>query len=159
MARLRQAVPMIAPPTPGTGLVAPLPRQLHRVLRRAVKEEADHHAGRRLIDTRLHVGLPGGPQRVHPVRPGETDHTLRIEIVTAMTARIRQSTGALTPMVWLSRLGPLSPTEDVDLDWLAAAGAAFAELDLPLIFLIVDRHGWRDPRTGLARHWTRLRSP
>jgi hypothetical protein len=47
--------------------------------------------------------------------------------------------------------------QDVDARWLAAARASYAEAGLPLTFVVVNRRGWRDPRSGLGRTWARVR--
>ncbi len=54
------------------------------------------------------------------------------------------------------RLGDLA-LQDVDLAWLAAARAAYAEAELPLVMVVVSRTAWRDPRSGVGRSWRRLR--
>jgi hypothetical protein len=61
-----------------------------------------------------------------------------------------------TPLVWLTRPGDLVD-QDVDLAWLAGARQAFGEAGVPLVFVVVNRQGWRDPRSGLQRTWVRLR--
>ncbi len=142
----------------GPALVDPLPAPVHAVLRRAVLE----HAGterRRRFPTLVHLGTPGGPVALHPVRADEpTDHTLRTDVLAAMLAGQlrRRPAPHPPPLVWLTRVGDLEP-QDVDLAWLASARAAYGEAGVPLTFVVVDRHGWRDPRSGLSRRWVRLR--
>lgn len=141
-----------AVPAPSEGLVDPLPRDLGRLLRRAVWEHASAERRRRYLPV-LRVGLPGGRQLVYPDRPDTpTDHALRSDIVAAM----RHRSGLDRPLVWLTRPGPLD-LQDVDARWLAAARQAYAEAGLPLVFVVVDRHGWRDPRSGAGRTWQRPR--
>jgi len=126
------------------------PEQL-RLLRRAVLDHAlaEH---RRVHLPLLHVGTPGGAHEVHPVRPDEPDdHALRVDIVAAMRSR-----AAVAPFVWLTRTGELID-QDVDLAWYAAARQAYAEAGAPLVFVVVNRHGWREPGSGTERHWRRLR--
>jgi hypothetical protein len=69
---------------------------------------------------------------------------------------VRRVGAAGTPLVWLTRPGDLVD-QDVDLTWLAGARQAFGEADLPLVFVVVNRHGWRDPRSGLEVAWVRMR--
>ncbi|MCW2853842.1 MAG: hypothetical protein JWM84_3506 [Nocardioides sp.] len=136
------------------GLREPLSPVLHRVLRQAVLDHATAEHRRGFLPL-VHVGVPGRRETVFAVRPDErTDHTLRTDIVSAMVRRVRQPGPA--PMVWLTRRDPLQ-TQDVDLAWLAAARSAYGELGLPLVMVVVNRHGWRDPRSGAERTWQRLR--
>lgn len=136
-----------------TGLAEPLTAPLRRTLRQAVLEHAVAER-RQLHLPILHVGLPGARDVVHPVRGDEpTDHALRADIVAAM---VRRAGLAGTPLVWLTRPGSLE-TQDVDADWLAAARQAFGEAGLPLVYVVVNRHGWRDPRSGLSATWVRMR--
>ena len=60
------------------------------------------------------------------------------------------------PLVWLTRHGDLD-LQDLDAAWLAAAWSAHAERGLPLTMVVVNRHGWLDPRTGATQEWVRLR--
>ena len=46
----------------------------------------------------------------------------------------------------------------VDLAWLAAARSAYAEAGRDLAWVVVTRHGWWDPRSGLRRRWKRIRA-
>jgi hypothetical protein len=135
------------------GLVEPLAVALRRSLRQAVLDHAV--AERRQVHLALlHVGLPGARQAVHPVRPDEpSDQALRADVVAAMVRRVGM---AGTPLVWLTRPGDLVD-QDVDLAWLAAARQAFGEAGLTLVFVVVNRHGWRDPRSGLGASWVRIR--
>ena len=137
------------------GLAEPLAAPLRRALRQAVLEHAV--AERRQVHLPiLHVGLPGGRKVIHPVRGDETtDHALRADAVSAMVRRVAM---AGTPLVWLTRPGELVD-QDVDTDWLAGARQAFGEAGLGLVYVVVNRHGWRDPRSGLQRSWVRLRRP
>ncbi|MDH2416612.1 hypothetical protein [Nocardioides sp. CER19] len=135
------------------GLVEPLATPLRRALRQAVMDHAvaEHRQDHLPI---LHVGLPGVRDAVHPVRPDEpTDQALRADIVAAM---VRRAALAGTPLVWLTRPGDLVD-QDVDAAWLAGARQAFGEAARPLVYVVVNRHGWRDPRSGLETHWARMR--
>lgn len=125
--------------------------ELARLLRRAVYDHAV--ADRRRVHVPyLHVGVPGRPHPVFPVRPEDpTDHALRVDIVAALLKRAGE--GA---MVWLVRSGELT-LQDVDAGWLAAARAAYAEAGRELVFVVVNRHAWWDPRSDARRTWRRLR--
>jgi len=110
---------------------------------------------RRTFAPALHIGAPGGPAVRHDLRTDEVlDHALRTEVVAALLLRCRPL--ASTPTVWLTRPG--EPVwHDLDAAWLPPAMAAYAEAGLPLTFVVVTRHGWYDPRSGLTRRWRRLR--
>jgi hypothetical protein len=141
------------------GVNEPLTRALQTVLRRAV---ADHAARepRRVYPPLLHVGWPGGPEDVFVVAPDEQlDHALRTDVVAALlhTSRRRAPVTGALPMLWLTRSGPLE-VGDLDLAWLAAARSAGAEAAVDLMLVVVTRHGWFDPRTGVRREWKRLRN-
>ena len=58
--------------------------------------------------------------------------------------------------MWLTRPGELH-THDVDVAWLSAASAAWAEAGRDLWWVVVTRHGWWDPRSDLRRQWQRIR--
>ncbi|MEP9380834.1 hypothetical protein [Nocardioides sp. KR10-350] len=134
------------------GLQEPVDRGVERLLRRAVLAHASGER-RRQHQALLHVGVPGGRELVFPLLPGESiDQALDADVVAAMRLR----TGPPTPLVWLTRAGDLD-LQDVDARWLAAARQAYAEAGVPLVFVVVNRHGWRDPRTGVRRDWKRLR--
>ena len=146
----------------GSGLEEPLPPGLHALLRRATLDHATTER-RRWFPPRVHVGVPGGSARVHAVRAEDrTDHALRTDVLAAMLAAVpagvvRGDEGRRrTPLVWLTRPGELD-LQDVDAEWLAAALAAGAEAGRDLTMVVVNRHGWRDPRSGLSRTWVRLR--
>ena len=137
----------------------PLDPDLRRTLRRAV---LDHALSERRPRYRplLHVGLPGAP---HPVVPAVAeapeaayDQAVRVDVLAALLARAGSSPAGSSPVVWLTRCGERS-VQDLDVAWLAAARTACAEADVDLTMVIVDRHGWRDPRTGVQTHWRRLR--
>jgi hypothetical protein len=136
------------------GVVAPIPPWLRRALRTAA---LDHALAERRLAHRpvLHVGRPGDDHEVLSVTLEEpADHTLRVDMVAAALCRARHRTPE--PIVWLARTGALVD-EDADLAWLAAARQAFAEASVPLVYVVVNRHGWRDPRSGAERQWARLR--
>jgi hypothetical protein len=135
------------------GLTEPLTTRLRRALRQAVLDHAVAER-RQAHPAILHVGLPGARQTVHPVRPEEpTDQALRADVVAAMIRRLGADG---TPLVWLTRPGELVD-QDVDAAWLGGARQAYGEAGLPLVYVVVNRHGWRDPRSGLQASWVRLR--
>ena len=127
----------------------PLPLADRRALRVAVLTLArtDH---RRRVPPALHVGVPGGPVTAVIDDPG-WDHGLRTEIAGALL-RARHD----PPWVWVVRSGPLS-AQDVDMAWLASTVAAAAERGVDVAFVVVTRHGWVDPRSGLRQEWKRIR--
>jgi len=136
------------------GLVDPLPPDLHAALRRATLDHALSER-RRLFTPALHVGSPGGVEAVLALEPGERlDHALRTDLVAALRHRVAGEVPG--PVTWLTRPGDLA-LQDLDALWLAAARAAWAEADTSLTLVVVNRHGWRDPRSGLTRTWRRLR--
>jgi hypothetical protein len=137
------------------GIREPLPRPLHELLRRAVLNHARSER-RKVYLPLVHVGLPGGHEAVFAVRPDDpSDHAVCADVVAAMLRRT--STPSDTPVVWLTRTGPLD-LQDVDSLWLAAARTAYGEAGASLTFVVANRHGWRDPRSGAGRTWTRLRA-
>jgi hypothetical protein len=132
----------------------PIDREHRQLLRRAVVEHVRTLSGRSFPPL-LHVGTPGGSVRRFVVRADEpTDHALRADIVAAMLGR----RGPTPSWVWLTRRGELVP-HDLDLEWLSAACTAYAEAGLDLTMVVVNRRGWRDPRSGVGRTWVRLRVP
>jgi hypothetical protein len=128
----------------------PLPPGHRRTLRTAVLQLAttDH---RRHVAPILHVGVPGGPTSTVADDPA-WDHGLRTEIVGAVLRARRDP-----PWVWVTRSGPLS-MQDVDAAWLGPTTAAAAERGVDPAFVVVTRHGWLDPRSGLLQEWKRIRS-
>lgn len=137
------------------GLQEPLSAPLHRLLRQAVLDHATSER-RRVFLPRVHVGVPGGVEAVFAVHDDEpSDHALRCDVIAAMVRRTRRP--GPVPMVWLTRAADLE-TQDVDAAWLASARAAYGELGLPLLMVLVNRRGWRDPRSDASRTWRRLRA-
>jgi len=130
-------------------LHAPLSPGDDRVLRQAVLDLATGDR-RRHVPAVLHVGTPGGATRSVP-DGADWDHGLRTEIVGAMLRATDDP-----PWVWVTRSGPLS-LQDVDAAWLRATLAAAAERGVEVAYVVVTRHGWRDPRSGLGREWRRIR--
>lgn len=132
-------------------LEEPVARATSLLLREAVRR---HVAGerRRRFAPLLHLGRPGSTERAVGATLRGTDHALRTDVVAALLSRA----GAGTHLVWLTRPGRLEP-QDVDLAWLAAARAAYAEAGEDLTWAVVTRTGWWDPRSGLRREWKRIR--
>ena len=138
------------------GIAEPVGRRLHEMLRRAVFDHALSEP-RRAFPPLLHVGRPSGPEAVFGAHD-PSDQSLRTDVVAALLHRTRSADGSgPDPVVWLTRAGPLE-LQDLDAAWLAAARAATAEAGLPLTLVVVTRHGWRDPRSGVARVWKRARA-
>lgn len=136
------------------GLTEPLPRHLERALRRATLDHALSER-RRHFTPALHVGTPGRTQAVLALEPGEPlDHALRTDLLAALLRRATRE--APEPLVWLTRPGSLE-LQDLDAHWVAAARATGAEGGTSLTLVVVGRHGWRDPRSGVGRTWRRLR--
>ena len=130
-------------------LLDPLPLTTRRLLRRAVLELATADR-RRHVPAALNVGVPGGP--VSMVMDDDTwDHGLRTDIVGAVLRARRDPR-----WVWVTRSGPLS-LQDVDASWLGPTLAAAAERGVDTAYVVVTRHGWFDPRSGLHQEWKRIR--
>lgn len=137
----------------GEGLSEPLARRTRLLLRRAVH---DHALGerRRAYPPVLHVGVPGGRVAALPLDAAEPgDPGLRTDVVAALRVRAGPDPDQL---VWLTRRGDLA-LQDVDSLWLSAARTAYAEAECELAYVVVNRRGWRDPRSGLGRTWARVR--
>jgi hypothetical protein len=132
----------------------PIDPDHRRLLRRAVVEHVASRTGR-LHPPVLHVGVPGGAVRRFTIRSAEpTDHALRTDVVAAMLGR--REAASKWPWVWLTRSGELA-LHDLDVDWLGAASSAYAEAGFDLTMVVVNRRGWRDPRSGAGQTWVRLR--
>lgn len=137
------------------GARAPLSADTLTLLRRAVVAHATAERRHQYPPT-LHLGVPG-EEPVHLCLDGvRTDPGLRTDVVAALRARAGARPGHL---VWLTRPGALD-LQDVDRDWLLAARSAYDEAGLGApLFVVVNRRGWRDPRSGLSRTWARIRPP
>jgi hypothetical protein len=139
--------------TDGEGLREPLPRRLCLLLREAVHDHARDERRRRFPPV-LHVGVPGALVAALPLDAAEPDDPgLRTDVVAALRAR---SGADPDQLVWLTRPGDLA-LQDVDSLWLSAARAAYVEARDELAFVVVNKRGWRDPRSGLGRTWARVR--
>jgi hypothetical protein len=127
----------------------PVPLPHRRLLRTAVLRLATTEH-RRHVPPVLHVGVPGGPTTSVADDP-DWDHGLRTEIVGAVLRRRRDP-----PWVWVTRSGPLT-VQDVDAAWLGPIVSAAAERGVDVAYVVVTRHGWTDPRSGLSQEWKRIR--
>jgi len=128
----------------------PLPRAVARLLRHAVLDLAvsDHRVH---VPPVLHLGLPGA-LAVSVADDPDWDHGLRTDIVATLLGAVPEP-AALT---WLTRSGPRS-LHDADAAWLGPVLAAHAEHRREPTFVVVTRHGWTDPRSGVGREWKRIR--
>lgn len=134
------------------GLHEPLDPVLERRLRRATWDHTTSERRRHFLPL-VHLGVPGGKEVTVADRDDEpSDQWLRADLLHAM----RRRADIAEPLVWLTRPGGLE-IEDVDLRWLAAARQAFSEDPARLVFVVVVRNAWLDPRSGLTRRWRRLR--
>jgi hypothetical protein len=107
----------------------------------------------RVVSRPLHVGIPGGSAASFEISEADPDdQALRVDVVEALVRRVGRLPG--TPLVWLTRSGPLR-AEDTDLVWHAAAWTAAAELDIAPHYVVVNRRAWVDPVTGVGRVWQR----
>jgi hypothetical protein len=140
------------------GLTEPVDPAVAAALREAVRSHARSER-RRVFAPVLHVGTPGAHAHVELRAP--TDPGTRVDVVAALrvaaygveVARGEEPVPGLE-LCWLTR-----PAREPAYDgpWLAAARAAYAEAGAALVFAVVTRHGWRDPRSGVAREWARVR--
>ncbi len=130
-------------------LLDPLPVRDRRLLREAVLDlattEYRHH-----FPPVLHVGTPGGTTLAVTDDRG-WDHGLRTEMVGALLRSLEDPA-----WVWVTRAGPLSP-QDVEMAWLGPTVSAARERGADPAFVVVTRHGWRDPRSEVGREWRRIR--
>lgn len=143
------------------------PRSTH-LLREAVLRHRESEQRRR-HPARLHVGVPGGRERVLDVaglddrtglddRIGLDDQAARTDLVAALVEGVRPRRDPSSPDVyaWLTRSGHLS-LHDLDVAWSAPVHDACAQVGLRGLFAVVTREGWWDPRTGASARWVRLR--
>lgn len=147
----------VAPPE--TGLVAPLPFPVRSMLRAAT---VDHLRSERraLFPATIHVGTPGAFRVSTPVADIAAEFATTADTIHAMV-RCAERTGVSTPSgipwVWLTRSGEAG-ADALDFTLLAPTMHAYAEAGQPLTFFVVTRRSWHDPRSGLQRSWTRLRT-
>lgn len=141
-------------------LQAPITREDHVVLRAAVLEFRESESRRRHAPVTLHVGRPDRASPIWVVESGQRlDAALRTDVAAGLLRRAladRALQRAGTPYAWLTRSGGLH-LHDADAAWSAAVRGACAEAELSLAFVVVTRHGWVDPVSGVRREWRRLR--
>ncbi len=127
----------------------------HAGLLRLEVGELRRRETRRLFDLRVYVGVLGGARHCFVARSQDLpvlDAALRTEVVSQLLEETDAATAA-----WITRPGTPEPY-DCDLDWLSAAGTAFAMHGRELLsFHAITRYGWRDVRVGESRAWKRLR--
>jgi hypothetical protein len=133
-----------------SALVEPVPTAVARLLRGAVLSLAVSER-RRHFPAVLHV-VAAGHDPVTVVDDRGWDAGLRADVAGAALCRA----GDGTAIAWLARPGSLV-LEDVDADWLGPLLRAAEEHDVDLTYVVVTRHGWIDPRTGVHRTWRRIR--
>jgi hypothetical protein len=121
-----------------------------RLLRRAVLDLARSEHRAHFVPA-LHTGLPGGPV-VSVYDDLAWDHGLRTDIVAAVLGAFPEPPA----MTWLTRSGA-GTLHDADAAWLGPVLAAYAEHGRDPTFVVVTRHGWTDPRSGVGQRWKRIR--
>ncbi|WP_183092841.1 hypothetical protein [Nocardioides stalactiti] len=134
------------------GIHEPVDRRVQQLLRRAVLDHAVTEHRRQFLPV-LHVGVPGIRARRFEV-DRHLDHTLRTDVVEAMLRPALRK--GVVPLLWMTRRGDIEP-HDVDGAWSAAVQSAAGELGIELGLVVVTRHSWHDPRTGVSRTWKRIR--
>jgi len=136
------------------GLSEPMEPRTRALLRQAVRDHARGEQRRRHPPT-LRAGVPG--RRVASLELGPADAAdpgLRTDVVAALRVRAGADPEQI---VWLARCGGLE-LQDVDFQWMTATRAACVEAGEESVpFVVVNRRGWRDPRSGLGRTWARVR--
>ncbi|MGI8522012.1 MAG: hypothetical protein ACR2K3_01680 [Nocardioides sp.] len=133
-------------------LAEPVPRPLARLLRAAVLDLATSEHRRRFPAV-VRFGDPATDPVAVPDTP-ELDHGLRLDLAaSALHLAARRGDVGL---VWLTRSGHLC-LHDTDMAWLSAVLAAAAERGASPTMVVVTRHGWFDPRSGVRREWRRIR--
>lgn len=109
---------------------------------------------RRVFPPRVHVGDPDGHYATYVDSCDPLDHTLRSDVVAAL---LRCHPEEQRAALWLTRPGHPVP-HDVDLVWMPAAAAAFAEAgEDPAWVAVVTKNGWYEPFGERAAGWRRLR--
>lgn len=130
-------------------LCDPLASDQRRLLRRTVLDLATSEHRRRFPPV-LHVGTPGAATITVEDDPA-WDLGLRTDLVGAVLRALHDPA-----WIWVTRCGSLDQ-EDVDAAWLGPTVTAAAERGTDVAFVVVTRHGWTDPRSGLRREWKRIR--
>lgn len=140
---------------------APITRETHLWLRALALQFTEGEVRRRHPSV-LWAGHPDQPSCRLDLAGTAADAGLRTDLVAGLLVQARFRTRrlggdeGLPPWTWLTRCGRLDD-DDRDAEWAAAALAASAELALPCRFVVVVRHGWHDPVSGVRREWVRLR--
>jgi hypothetical protein len=131
-------------------LLEPVPSATVRLLRQAVLALAvgEH---RHRFPAVLHVGTPGGVVST-VVDDRGWDAGLRADLAGAVLRAVRRPAA----LAWLTRPGDLT-FQDVDAAWLGPLLRGAEEGHVDLTYVVVTRHGWRDPRSGVGREWKRIR--
>lgn len=132
-----------------SAVVEPVPPATARLLRAAVLDLAASER-RRHFPAVLHVGTPGGDEAT-VVDDRRWDAGLRADIAGAALRAAGQPATA-----WVTRPGGLA-LQDVDADWLGPLLRSAQEAEVDLVYVVVTRHGWVDPRSGVRREWRRIR--
>lgn len=131
-------------------IVEPVPPATARQLRQAVLTLVTVERRRRFPAV-LHVGTPGCTSSAVP-DDRTWDAGLRADVAGAL---LRAMAGG-TATAWVTRPGSLV-LQDVDADWLGPLLRSAEENAVDLTYVVVTRHGWIDPRTGVHREWKRIR--
>lgn len=141
---------------------APITRETHLVLRALALDFTETERRRRHPPV-LWAGHPDQAAcRLDLADVGALDAGLRTDMVAGLVVQARFGARRLggdearVPWLWLTRSGRVAD-EDRDAEWAAAALAACGELAMPCPFVVVVRHGWYDPVSGVRREWVRLR--
>jgi hypothetical protein len=132
-----------------------VPLERRRLLRREVGL-LRRRESRRTFDTAVHVGELGGESAGFVARAQDLpvlDAGLRTDVICGLLAGLTIT----TPTAWVVRSGT-PETQDVDLQWLAAARTATDLLGRRLDgCYVLTPTGWLDLVTGRRRTWVRLR--
>lgn len=138
-----------------TGLVEPVPRDLHRGLRAEVLALRQEHRGLR-FPLSVRVGVAGAPGPAFVLSGSDRlDLADRVEVAAALLCAASRGSD-VPPVARLVRPGELS-WHDRDAEWLPALVSAYAEAEAALTFVVVTKRGWYDPRSDFTRQWRRLR--
>ncbi len=128
-------------------------------LRAALCAFVDEAGTRRSLPVVFHVGIPGGRPDLEQVAVPHalgTDASLRGDLADRALSRLSARARA-EACPWVTRSGGLHAT-DPDLQWLAAAYAAFGRhgCEWPGFF-VITRHGWINLSTEESVRWARFR--
>ena len=135
-------------------LTEPLARPTAQLARRATLRHTREERRRRHFSPTLHAGDPAVQVRSVEI-DAAVDDALATDCVMALHRWARSVAGD-DVLLWVTRPGDLAPGE-LDLTLVRAVDEAERELGVPVPLIVVVHHAWRDPRTGVSRHWVRLR--